>query len=296
LPVIIFSHGLCGDPETYTVIRRAIASFGFVVVAPTHNDGSASVIRYMDGTHRAVEMLKDFPKRVELDWRREQVFHRRDEIATLLDYLVNEDEAVVDELFRNKNVNLDFERIGLMGHSFGAATSIVTASAFKQFKCVVDLDGWMLPVPEQVIKQGLDVPFLILMSEHFTYLHKDIMDPQLELFNRSQNPANMMGVLFGTKHTDFSDTPLYYSSQISKWGKKKLTQAMTPRTALNYTTELATWFLRKHLKHDEHALEEEEFLKSFIDPNIRLAKRGLAIKDLRKKVMCQCCNPKDVIQ
>jgi hypothetical protein len=41
-PVVVFSHGLFGSMELYTIICSEIASHGFVVVAPEHEDGSAS--------------------------------------------------------------------------------------------------------------------------------------------------------------------------------------------------------------------------------------------------------------
>ena len=41
-PTVIFSHGLFGSMELYSIICREIASYGFVVVAPEHEDGSAS--------------------------------------------------------------------------------------------------------------------------------------------------------------------------------------------------------------------------------------------------------------
>ena len=41
-PVVLFSHGLFGSMELYSTICSEIASYGFVVVAPEHEDGSAS--------------------------------------------------------------------------------------------------------------------------------------------------------------------------------------------------------------------------------------------------------------
>ena len=41
-PVVMFSHGLFGSMEEYSTICKDIASHGFVVVAPEHEDGSAS--------------------------------------------------------------------------------------------------------------------------------------------------------------------------------------------------------------------------------------------------------------
>jgi dienelactone hydrolase len=291
-PIVVFSHGLCGDPATYSIVRRELTSQGFVVLAPTHNDGSASIIRYIDGSHRGVELEKDDPKRVAVNWRREQVAHRVQEINRIMDYVRH--EAEVDALFQSRESCLDFEKVGVMGHSFGAATSIESAYANKIFKCVVDLDGWMFPIRPEVINGGLDVPFAVLMTEHFTYLH-DVMDPQITLFNGSFHPANLMGVVFGTRHIDFSDTPYYYHKFTSDMNKKTLTKSLDPRVALKYSTDLSVWFMKKHLKYEDDSLPEEpQFLEKYLDDNVRVLKNGLALKDLRKKVMCKCCKPEEV--
>lgn len=42
-PVVILSHGLGGTAEMYATTAQALASYGHIVVAPTHTDGSASV-------------------------------------------------------------------------------------------------------------------------------------------------------------------------------------------------------------------------------------------------------------
>ena len=41
-PVVLFSHGLFGSMEEYSTICREVASHGFIVIAPEHEDGSAS--------------------------------------------------------------------------------------------------------------------------------------------------------------------------------------------------------------------------------------------------------------
>ena len=41
-PIVVFSHGLFGSMEEYSTICSEIASLGFIVVAPEHEDGSAS--------------------------------------------------------------------------------------------------------------------------------------------------------------------------------------------------------------------------------------------------------------
>src|SRR4051794_15488185 len=42
-PVVIFSHGLGGSRTAYSHIVGSIASYGAVVIAPEHRDGSGPV-------------------------------------------------------------------------------------------------------------------------------------------------------------------------------------------------------------------------------------------------------------
>lgn len=44
LPVIVFSHGLGGHPRFYSEICTAWASYGFVVCAVEHRDGTGAAV------------------------------------------------------------------------------------------------------------------------------------------------------------------------------------------------------------------------------------------------------------
>lgn len=42
MQLVVFSHGLLGDKNTYSCLYRELASCGFAVASITHSDGSAS--------------------------------------------------------------------------------------------------------------------------------------------------------------------------------------------------------------------------------------------------------------
>jgi predicted dienelactone hydrolase len=47
-PVVLFSHGLAGNAETYTKRCMDLASHGYVVIAFEHEDGSGAFARTAD--------------------------------------------------------------------------------------------------------------------------------------------------------------------------------------------------------------------------------------------------------
>ena len=46
LPVVVFSHGLFGTPRVYSELCGALASYGFLVCAVEHRDGTAPAVSY----------------------------------------------------------------------------------------------------------------------------------------------------------------------------------------------------------------------------------------------------------
>lgn len=134
LPLAVFSHGLTGSAEIYTYQCMNMASTGTVVLALTHSDGSAPVMKKQDGT-----ILK-FDKSVgKLDYasgeqdraRRQQCDHRAMEFLAATSALLDLNNANIPELeqwgisFVDK---LDVKDVTAAGHSFGAATAVAAAA------------------------------------------------------------------------------------------------------------------------------------------------------------------------
>ncbi|KAB2581028.1 Platelet-activating factor acetylhydrolase [Lasiodiplodia theobromae] len=145
-PVMIFSHGLGGSRNAYSHICGSISSYGIVVIAPDHRDGSAP-ISYVRATDTAEASTVDYqniphkPSREVFEARDAQLRIRLWELGLIHDAVLKMDAgAEVKNLDPNKSRDakketntllsmfkgkLDVQRPGSIswaGHSFGAAT------------------------------------------------------------------------------------------------------------------------------------------------------------------------------
>ncbi|KAL2435156.1 hypothetical protein ABEF95_014083 [Exophiala dermatitidis] len=145
-PVVVFSHGLGGNFNTYSAICTSLASFGIVCVAPEHRDGSAPItfIRSADGTTTSIDYQKHphTPTHEVLTSRNAQLRIRLWELEQL--YTVLKSLNAGDKTFTNYAVEdsqdkskpqseppswkhkLDLQpgRVTWAGHSFGACTMV----------------------------------------------------------------------------------------------------------------------------------------------------------------------------
>jgi len=93
-PVVGFSHGYLGMPEQSTFLMAHLASHGFVVAAARHVDGKQT----RDGSF----------------------LNRPGEVRAAVDFAI-EQSALDDSLLSGA---VDATRLGVMGHSFGALTTL----------------------------------------------------------------------------------------------------------------------------------------------------------------------------
>lgn len=146
-PVIVFSHGLAGSRNLYSHICGSLASYGVVVVALDHRDGS-SPVQHVRATKDTAEQIvasikiSHDPVPETYKARDRQLRIRLDEIALAFNALARIDQGeVLDNLDLNNSTSkkervevltyfrdmLDIHRPGAVtwvGHSFGAATIV----------------------------------------------------------------------------------------------------------------------------------------------------------------------------
>uniref|UniRef100_A0A4X1V305 Platelet-activating factor acetylhydrolase n=2 Tax=Sus scrofa TaxID=9823 RepID=A0A4X1V305_PIG len=147
-PLIIFSHGLGAFRTIYSAIGTDLASYGFIVAAVEHRDGSASAT-YFFKDQSAAEIrnktwlyLRTLGKgEEEFPLRNEQVRQRAEECSQALSMILDMDRGksvknVLDLEFDVEQLkdSIDRDKIAVMGHSFGGATVLQTLSEDQRFR------------------------------------------------------------------------------------------------------------------------------------------------------------------
>ena len=200
-PLVVFSHGIWGMRFQNTAQFEALASRGYIVLAVDHAY-DASLTLFSDGTIADFRSGYEGELTPEQFWalRNPQVKTRVADIGFMIDTVAKK-AAANDPLW----AAADLENIGMFGHSYGGATSIVAANQDPRIDATIALDGWMVPVPPEVINQGVSTPLLYIGRESWPDpLNYQKLDKLL-----SNSPQQASILMPGTEHFDFSDAPLF---------------------------------------------------------------------------------------
>ena len=175
-PLLIFNHGLTSFMEQNTIMMEYLASDGYIVVSVGHPyDGVASypdgrsipmdVNYYEDYFERAMTeekdkkdaeyfkqmqrediTIEDMKNFTENNLLNENLLNDRievwvDDILFIKDILERMNEGVIGSQFEGK---MDIEKgIGLFGHSYGGAASILSCCLDERLRCAINMDGSM---------------------------------------------------------------------------------------------------------------------------------------------------------
>lgn len=114
LPVIVISHGLGSDRNTFAYLAQQLASYGFAVAVPEHpNSNTAQLRSLLNGRASTVTPPREFIDR-PLD------------VSYLLDVLAELDRT-------EPSFALNLQQVGVIGHSFGGYTALALAGAPLNF-------------------------------------------------------------------------------------------------------------------------------------------------------------------
>jgi predicted dienelactone hydrolase/ABC-type amino acid transport substrate-binding protein len=120
-PIIIISHGFGDVKESFGFLAEHLASYGFVVILPDHVGSDLAYRReYLDGRLNTLLSPVEF-------------INRPQEISFLIDRL---EELVVES--EEWGAIADVSRIGVVGDSLGATTSLALAGAEINYARLVD--------------------------------------------------------------------------------------------------------------------------------------------------------------
>ncbi|MGD2181139.1 alpha/beta hydrolase [Lusitaniella coriacea] len=138
VPLIVISHGLGSDRQSYEYLATHLASHGFAVAVPEHPGSNDSQLQAL-----ANGLAKDITPSREL-------------IDRPLDI-----QFLLDELEQTYPQQIDWQKVGAVGQSFGAYTVLALAGAqinFERLQRECDPDNPKLNISFVLQCQALDLP------------------------------------------------------------------------------------------------------------------------------------------
>jgi predicted dienelactone hydrolase len=145
-PLIVFSHGFSGRNTQSLSLMRALAGHGYLVIAPNHRDAGA----LLHGLKPQIDFKE--PEK----WSDKTYADRRDDIGKL-----------IDALHRDPSWNdcIDWNALGLCGHSLGGYTVLGLAGAWPSWrlngvKAVLALSPYAAPYAISGDLNGINLPVM----------------------------------------------------------------------------------------------------------------------------------------
>ena len=124
IPVVVIAHGVASSRTTFQYLAEHLASHGYAVVVPQHDDDSQKYEQFLAGVDRP-------PDPITLISRPRDISHALDRL-----------EALAQN--RHDLANLDLANVGVLGHSLGGYTVLAAAGAdfnFDQLRQDCPLNG-----------------------------------------------------------------------------------------------------------------------------------------------------------
>jgi len=243
-PIIIFSHGLGGTKTQNSINIEELVSNGYIVVAPDHTY-DASMTIFDDGSTYEfksglpVSQLKNnlVTEKVFWETRLPQIKTRAGDIKFIIDKLQTMKE---NKLYSS----IDFNKIGVFGHSFGGATSVVSSWNDSRISACLNLDGWFEPIINDIINNGLKIPFCYIGQENWGENSKNYQKVY-DFFENCQSDTYFIKIK-ETKHFDYADLPY-----ITKVGKIfKLSGKNVDKDFTIEINKVILGFFNEYLKND----------------------------------------------
>ena len=255
-PLIIFSHGLGGNRTQNTVIIEELTSHGYVVIAIEHAyDANISIFDngdvadYRSGINYERRNTQEITPEEFWAIRLPQLETRAEDVS----YIINQLE--LGNLPENIVNIIDLENIGVFGHSFGGATSIYSSYNDHRIDACVNLDGWMVVVPDKIVDNGINKNFMYLGQEQWD---EKLNYQKLDKFVKSNTKSSKI-LIPNTTHYDFSDAPhmTKVAKLLNKSGKVK------SKNLKNILNELIILFFNKNLKNQEIIIDYPMLAKKY---------------------------------
>ena len=238
-PLILFSHGLGGYKTQNLINIETLVSEGYIVIAPDHTY-DATITIFEDGTSIGFEAGLPDEVSPEEFWatRIPQINTRSSDMSFLIDRL---------QTMTNYSVynSINFNKIGIFGHSFGGATSVVSSWNDTRISACLNLDGWFVPIVDEIINTGLKIPFCYIGQE--SWENTPLNYPKLNTFYKNCSDDTYILKIKKTHHFDYADMPYFSSVGRMVSSGKNVDKHFTMRLS-----NLITGFFNEYLKNKPH--------------------------------------------
>ncbi|MFO7882653.1 MAG: hypothetical protein R6U52_08975 [Kosmotogaceae bacterium] len=167
-PVIILSPGTPALSSLYFHFTEKLTSNGYVVVAMEQPYADIVVV-FPDGDAIFYERAKI--NNISNSEKEDDETLRK--VLNYLSYDIDSTFRYLEELNRDKfNGMMDLNNIGLMGHSGGGGIVLDYALNNDNINALICLDPAIYLMTEEELSTGLDIPFMITMSEEWLNLKR----------------------------------------------------------------------------------------------------------------------------
>ena len=248
-PLIVFSHHSGGGRRAASFLQTHLASHGYVVAAMDHSELVAP------------------PRAFKVEESKEQAAARIDAIVAarvpdlrfLIDHMLDRAPGL--------RLELDHDRIGACGHSFGGWTVLAAAESEPRIKAIVALapggasrrKPGILPLP-LTFDWGRDVPTLYLAAREDASLP---LEGMYELYERTR-ASKRLAVLHRADHLHFVDdvetlheavrtTPMTGELAWLNRDMKPFAKLCSGADAHLFTRSLTLWHMDQALKGEARA-------------------------------------------
>jgi pimeloyl-ACP methyl ester carboxylesterase len=208
-PLLLFSHGWNGFRAQNTYQVEELASHGYIVAAPDHAYGAiASIFPDGDVVYNNPLALPSGMNLPEDEFMRAtnllgQQWAR--DLGFIVDILGKSNSVKASDITSDR---IDFEQIGVFGHSTGGGAAIQFCGQDSRCKAVIGMDPYLDPVSPQLLGAGLNSPMLAIFSQTW-FDRGGKNDLQFnELDSHSSGGVHRFWIK-GTTHYDFSDLPAF---------------------------------------------------------------------------------------
>ena len=240
-PVIFFSHGFGSNRSQSHFQVVELASHGYIVIGIDHTYYSPGTV-FPDDTKPGIVNLEFSENEEKMNG---YLFEWSEDAQSVMDWIEQLNNGVDHDVagLRQFVGQLDLNKVGYLGHSFGGASASHTLAVDERFHAGINMDGFPYGRADEL---GVEQPFLTLTSDKELLLDYIDDEEYLEEFYRKVNAIseeeNIVSIK-GALHLDFSDFPLL--SPITSW--IGMTGKLPPEEIHRIINKVTLEFFNEHL-------------------------------------------------